>query len=228
MEKAAGTWAARRESSRRAMHALISQKRSGMTLTEVMIAAAVTAILAAGMLTGISTLRRSFQAAQHHAKSQVEQGRLLGYIARDLRRATSVKIEEAGGAQRLTVTMPDFYDGANKPRDPRIKDDEIEYADAVTDAADPVRVSFYKEGATIFRSVKRTSRETGLAVEQESVTALATDVGDFLPNFTDDGKQSIGVSISFIPRFQLNPENVSDLRSGTAVYATTLLRNKRY
>jgi hypothetical protein len=197
-------------------------------MTEVLIAAAVTSILAAGMFTGISTLSRSFQASKHHAKSQVEQGRLLSYIARDLRRAFTVKIDEFQGSQRLTVTIPDFYDDANKPRDPRIKNDEIEYGDPVLGTADPVTVCFYKQGSSIFRSVKRIARATGAPVETETVATLATDVEDFQPGFTDDGKQSVGVSVSFVPRFRLNPDNISQLRAGSAIYATTLLRNKRY
>jgi type II secretory pathway component PulJ len=210
------------------MNRLHGKNRLGAALTEMLIASAVTAVLAAGLLTGISTLQRSFKASQHHAKSQVEQGRLISYVSRDLRRAISVKIDQFGGAQRLVLTIPDFYDDANHPRDPRIRNDEIEYADPALAEPEFVTVAFYKQGSTIYRSVKRVSRASGAPLEEETVIALATEVDDFQPNFTDDGKQSIGVSISFIPRFRLNPDNISNLREGSAVYATTLLRNKRH
>ena len=199
----------------------------GTALAEMLIAAAVTSVLAAAMLTGISTLQRSFRAAQHHAKSQIEQTRLLSYIARDLRRALTVDVDTFAGSERLTLTIPDYYDNANKPRDPRIRNDAIEYGDPALAAPDPVTVRFYKSGPTVFRSVKRIRRESGAPVESEVATALATDVQDFEPDFTDNGKQSVGVSISFIPKFQLHPGNVSALRTGSAVFATTLLRNKR-
>lgn len=193
----------------------------------MLIATAVTGVLAAVMLTGISTLQRSFRAAQHHAKSQIEQTRLLNYIARDLRRATTVNVDTFSGSERLTLTIPDYYDNTNKPRAPKIKNDAIEYGDPALAVPDPVTIRFYKSGSTVFRSVKRIRRDSGAPVESEVATALATDVQDFASDFTDDGKQSVGVSISFVPKFQLNPGNVSALRAGTAVYATTLLRNKR-
>jgi type II secretory pathway pseudopilin PulG len=194
-----------------------------MALPEMLIATAVTSVLAAAMLTGIAVLQRSAQAAQHHAKSQTEQTRLLGYITRDLRRALTVNVDTFEGSERLILTIPDYYDDENKPRDPRIKDDAIEYGDPTVATPAPVTIRFYKSGSTVFRSVKRIRR----GVENEVVTALATDVQDFDPDFTDDGKQSVGVSISFIPKFQFHPANISALRAGTAVYATTLLRNKR-
>ncbi len=200
----------------------------GTTLSEVLVATAVTSVLAAVMLTGISTLQRSFGAAQHHAKSQLEQTRLLNYIARDLRRAATVNVDTFAGSERLTLTIPDYYDDTNKPRDPRIKNDAIEYGDPSLAVPEPVTIRFYKNGSTVFRSVKRIRRNGGTPVQSEVATALATDVQDFAPDFTDDGKQSVGVSISFIPKFQLNPGNVSALRAGSAVYATTLLRNKRH
>lgn len=200
----------------------------GTALAEMLVASAVTSVLAAAMLTGISTLQRSFRAANHHAKSQVEQTRLLNYIARDLRRATTVNVDTFAGGERLTLTIPDYYDNDNKPRDPKIKNDAIEYGDPTLAVPDPVTIRFYKSGSTVFRSVKRIQRTGGAPVEREVTTALATDVQDFASDFTDNGKQSVGVSISFVPKFKINPDNISALRAGSAVYATTLLRNKRH
>ena len=163
------------------------------------------------MLTGILTLQRSFRAAHHHAKSQIEQARLLNYIARDLRRALTVKVDNFAGGERLNLTIPDFYDPSGVPRDPAIKNGAIEYGDP----SQALVISYYKNGSKMVRSVN------GIT------TILASDVGDFIPDFTDDGKQSVGVSISFVPKFQLNARDISTLRNGTATYATTLLRNKR-
>ena len=78
-----------------------------------------------------------------------------------------------------------------------------------------MHVSYYKAGATIFRA------------SGPQVVALAKDVNDFVLDYTDSGKQSVSVSVTFVPRFQLNARDVSPLRLGTATYATTLLRNKR-
>ena len=56
---------------------------------------------------------------------------------------------------------------------------------------------------------------------------LATDVEQFVFDFTDSGEQAIGVSVSFVPRFQFSPSSSQSLRDGTTVFSTTLLRNKR-
>ena len=202
--------------------------RRGSLLTEALVACSVVSIMAAALLAGISSLQRSFRASQHHATSQVQQSRLLGYIGRDLRRASTVKIDEINGAQRLTLTIPDYYDDGGQARDPRIRNDEIEYTEASLTTPDPVTVRYYKQDSTIYRSASRIGRATGTPVASESVTTIATDVQEFVPNYTDGGKQSIGVSVSFVPRFQLNPNDISGLRAASAVYATTLLRNKRH
>ena len=188
------------------------KSRRGVSMVELVVSTAVTSILAAGMLVGIVTVQRSAKAAQHHAKSQVEQARLLDYVCRDLRRALTVAVDTHNGAQRIKITIPDFYETDGTPRDPVIAGGSVFYGDK----ANPVRVAYYKSGSVIYRSVNDVPYE------------LATDVEDFVPSFTDDGKQVVGVSVSFVPRFQLNQRDVSALRIGTAAYAKTLLRNKRH
>lgn len=183
----------------------------GVSIVELVVSTAVTSLLAAGMLVGIVTVQRSAKAAQHHAKSQVEQSRLLDYVCRDLRRALTVMVDTHEGTQRIQITIPDFYDTDGQPRDPVISSGSVFYGDR----ANPVRVAYYKSGSVIYRSVN------------DIPYPLATDVEDFVPSFTDDGKQVVGVSVSFVPRFQLNQRDVSSLRLGTAAYAKTLLRNKR-
>ena len=141
----------------------------------------------------------------------MEQARLLDYVCRDLRRALTVSVDTFEGAQRIKITIPDFYATDGTPRDPVIANGTVYYGDR----ANPVRVAYYKTGSVIYRSVN------------DVPYPLATDVEDFVPSFTDDGKQVVGVSVSFVPRFQLNQRDVSSLRLGTAAHAKTLLRNKR-
>jgi hypothetical protein len=173
------------------------------------------------MLTAIVSLQRSFRATSHHAKSQIEQSRLVNYIARDLRRALRVEVDTFEGAKRITMKVPDYYtldpSGRSVPRDPVIRNGGIDYGDPTA----PVAISYYKSGSAIYRKVE------GGPATGAGTTVLASDVQDFVPDYSDDGKQIIGVSISFQPKFQLSPAHASSLRAGTTVYATTLLRNKR-
>jgi Tfp pilus assembly protein PilW len=195
----------------------ILRAQAGTSLVDVLISMAITSMLATAMFVGMLTVQRSFRAARHYAKSQIEQARILDYIARDLRRANSVNVDTFEGSERLQLTIPDFYKPdspsgqARQPRDPVIYRGAIQYGSS----ANPVRISYYKVGAEIFRS------------ENGSATLLASDVQEFILDYTDSGEQAVSVSVSFVPRFQRNPRNGAALREGTATYATTLLRNKR-
>ena len=182
-----------------------SHRRSAAwTFAELMVAMSISSLLCAGLITGSLVLQKSFIACRHHILAQSEQMRLTDYMNLDLRRALSVST--ASG--RLTMTIPDYYDSFNQPRDPQIKNGLAVYGSS------PKTVTYYKDGATIYR------------MEGSSLIALANDVSDFQLAFLDLG-QSIQVSVTFIPRFQFSTNNQPGARAGTATYTTTLLRNKR-
>jgi hypothetical protein len=182
------------------------------------VASAILSLVMAALVVGVSTLQRTFRASQHHAKSQVEQARLLDYVARDLRRALTVSVDTFEGASRIKITIPDYYDekgtpdiiSDDEPRRPRIVGRTIEYGTS------PVPVSYYKSGSTIFRSYRgRTS-------------PIVTDVTDFNLSFTDAGKQTVQVAVTFVPRYNFTgSRNVNDLRAATRATQTVLLRNMR-
>jgi prepilin-type N-terminal cleavage/methylation domain-containing protein len=189
-----------------------------MTLPEVMVASAILSLVMAALVVAVSTLQRTFRASQHHAKSQVEQARLLDYVARDLRRALTVSVDTFDGSSRIKVTIPDYYDEKGTPDD--TSDDElkparivgrtIEYGDA------PVPVSYYKSGSTIFRSYRGRTNP------------IVTDVTDFNLSFTDAGKQTVQIAVTFVPRYNFTGRgNVNDLRAATRATQTVLLRNIR-
>jgi len=185
---------------------------NGATLAEVLISSTVTLMITAGLMVGSISLQKSFHASEHHARSQAEQARILDQISLDLRRALTVSVAGTGQARRISLTVPDFYDATGKPRDPVMTSEgQIVYGDA----AHPASIAYYKDGGTIYREFN------GVAA------ALATNVQDFALDYTDTGKQVVGVSVSFVPKYQLNPAHQLALRAGTATYATTLLRNKR-
>src|SRR5688572_521300 len=91
-------------------------RKAGYTLAELLVSFAVCGVITAGMFTTITALRKSSNASEHHAQSQVQQARLVDYISRDLRRAVKVSVDtiEAGG-ERLNLTIPDYYDASGEP-----------------------------------------------------------------------------------------------------------------
>ena len=176
----------------------------GWTVSELLIAATASSVLAAGLMVGAYTIQKSYQASRHHVTAQAQQLRLMDYINLDLRRALTVDAK----LERLTITVPDYYDADGNPRDPKIVRGSAVYGTSNT------LIQYYRQGGTIYRS------------EGSHATALATDVSDFKLTLQDLG-QSIGVSVTFIPRFQLSGNNAEAARVDTSTYSTTLLRNKR-
>ena len=173
----------------------------GMTIPEVMIAAAVASLLSAAMVTGAILLQKNFRASMQYARDQAKQARLLDYIALDLRRATTASV--ASGV--LTITIPDYYDANGLPRDPTLSMGRV-YYNSPTAA---VTIRYFQQNGQVIRQ------------EGTATTIIADGVQDFQMTFVNQG-QVVEVSITFLPTFQQNGQGV---RAGTAVYARTLLRN---
>lgn len=183
---------------------LRSQCSAGWTLSEAMVGMALTSLLSGALITGAIFLQKSFVASRHHIVAQAQQMRLLDYMNLDLRRALTVSTVNG----RLTLTIPDYYDSLDEPRDPRIENGLAVYGTS------PRTVTYYKEGERVYRS------------DGGAPLALANDVSDFQLAFQDLG-QSIRVTLSFLPRYQFSSNNRERVRAGTTTFSTTLLRNKR-
>jgi hypothetical protein len=82
-------------------------------------------------------------------------------------------------------------------------------------AANPVRISYYKSGSAVYRSVNN------------DASSLVTDVQDFNLDFTDGGQQTVQITVTFLPKFRLSGGSSADIRAATTASATILLRNKR-
>ena len=186
------------------MRRFTSIRRSGFTLPEVLIATSVFSIMAAAIFGVSIAVQKNYRACRHQMRSQSEQMRVLDYMALDLRRALTVST----GDNQLTLTIPDYYTSSGTPRDPVISSGRVVYGDA----AQPVTVSYYKQGNTIFR-------ESG-----GERLAIATDVQSFELNFTTLSSV-VDVSVNFDPRFQFT-STPGGYREGTSKFISTLLRNK--
>jgi hypothetical protein len=178
-------------------------KIHGFTLSEMMIASAVSIVLVGiGLIASIS-IQRSFDASIRYANSQSEQVRVLDYLALDLRRALNVT--SANG--QLTITIPDFYDAAGEPRMPAIVNALPKYG------GNPITVRYFRNGARVLRE------SDGVA------TPIAENVQDFQFAFQDFG-QVIEAAITFVPTFRRDGRQDAS-RSGTRAVIRVLLRNRR-
>lgn len=179
------------------------------TIPDMLVGATVCAVLAGGMFTTISALRKTARASEHHTQSQIQQSRLVDYISRDLRRALKVNVDTYQGNERLNLTIPDYYDPTGGPREPVIDGGGVVYGTG------NVAITYYKSGESVYRTVNGAQTE------------LASGLEKFVIDFTDDGQQAVTVGVTFVPKFQYDSERASASRAGTATFATTLLRNKR-
>lgn len=201
-----------------------------MTMAEVTVSAAILSMLTVMLFVVTSTLSRTFAAAQHHAKSQLEQARLVDYVSRDLRRAVFVKQDMYEGSERLIMAIPDYYGGrtpgVGPRRDPLVADihdipNEPRFAGGTVDYGDPnlrVWISYYKVGSTIFRASGKS--------DPPLVRAIVTDVQSFVLDYTDK-VQTVEITVTFQPKFRFSGADSPEVRAGTTARLSTLLRNMR-
>ena len=191
---------------------------SGATLVEVVVASAITVTLAGILAVGLVTVQRTFAASEHHASSQTAQLRIVDYIARDLRRALTVTARAGGNG--LDLTIPDYYTSAD-PRVATPRDPQITTGGDVVYGTRSIPVSYYE------RIDARGNRLVCRSYDGVE-TILASDVQRFqlaLPEGLNG--DVITVSVSFVPRFQMSGAARENMREGTTVFTSTLLRNKR-
>lgn len=186
-------------------------RQTGFGLTELLIFAALSSLMAAALYTGALALQRSFFAGQHFVRTQSEQMRVLDYIARDARCATAVSWST--DRKTLSLMLPDFYDTTDPnnpvPRTPQYSArGQVIYGNGSL-----VPVSYFKKGNTIVRSTNGTE------------TVLVSDVQSFELTFPEAiNPKSIQATVSFIPKFGRKASE--SLREHNTGSVTILLRNK--
>jgi len=79
---------------------------AGFTILELMIAMVGSIIILGSLLAASIGLQKSFGASERYAETQIEERRLIDYIARDLRRAVGV-------STRVPASLPDRFSGGD-------------------------------------------------------------------------------------------------------------------
>ena len=180
----------------------------GFTLVEVLMSIGIGGFAVAALFTGSVTMQRCFAAVEDYAFATTDQARLSDYLALDLRRATSLTLG-TDGVTILTLKIPDYYDASGVPRTPTITKYQASYGTP----GSYVTVVYKKVGTSIVR-------KEGTKADVE----IAVNVSDFELKLQDLGKV-VKTQITFVPRFQRKLPVAA--RPETAVFTTTLLRNKR-
>jgi len=197
----------------------ISAKPHAFTLIEMMVAMAIgSAILAVAVISSIA-LQRSFNSTDNYLATQTQQIRIVDFLARDVRRGLSVI--SSVDQQTVQIQIPKYIIQAGDPEailnpsligTPRSPSRAIVSRDYnINYGATTSSVQYKVNGASIERW------EDGVK------TTIASSTDNLLPQTIDTelaNTEYTTTSITF------KPISVAD-RSGTIVYTTAYLRNRR-
>ena len=198
----------------------IPAKIHAFTLTEMMIAIAIGSIILGVMLTSSIALQKSFSAADNYFGAHMQQIRIVDYLARDVRRGFSVTTSL--DKQTVTVKIPKYIIQAadsdatpstiGTPRSPTLAISSGDYNINYGTTTNQISTVVYQISGS---SIQRT--------EDGVVTTIASSTDVLIPETIDielANTEYTSTAITF------KPISVAD-RSGTVVYSTAYLRNRR-
>jgi prepilin-type N-terminal cleavage/methylation domain-containing protein len=198
----------------------IPAKIHAFTLTEMMIAIAIGSIILGVTLTSSIALQKSFSAADNYFGAHLQQIRIVDYLARDVRRGFSVTTSL--DKQTVTVKIPRYIIQAadsdatpstiGTPRSPTLAISSGDYNINYGTTTNQITTVEYKVSGS---SIQRT--------EDGVVTTIASSTDVLIPETIDIELANTEYTTTAIT---FKPISVAD-RSGTVVYSTAYLRNRR-
>ena len=196
----------------------------GFTLNEMMIAMAASAVVLAATLTSSSSLQKSFNAIDSYFGTHMQQIRIVDYLSRDVKRGLIVTT--SANLQTVTITTPNYIIQAGDPEaiiNPALIG--TPRTPSIVYTASGPQVNYGTSTSTIIYSINGLSI---LRTENGVVTTIASSTDQLVPLTTDvelANTEYAKTSITFQPIFTSSGAAAS--RSGTTVYSTAYLRNKR-
>jgi prepilin-type N-terminal cleavage/methylation domain-containing protein len=201
-----------------------SQSTAGFTLSEMLVSLTLSSIILAAAITSGVSLQKSFAAVDNYFSTQMQQIRIIDYLNRDVKRGlivtTSVDL------QSVTMNLPNYIiqSGDSEaiansslvgtPRTPTV---------AYTSSG--WQVNYSPSTTTVVYSISGSSI---LRTENGVVTTIASSTDQLVPTSTDvelANTECANTSVTFLPIFTSGSAVAS--RTGTSMYATAYLRNKR-
>jgi prepilin-type N-terminal cleavage/methylation domain-containing protein len=197
---------------------------TGFTLAEMMVALGISSLVFAAIITASVALYRSFNAVDAYFSTQMQQLRIIDYLNRDVKRATAVTT--SADLQSITVTMPNYLIQAGDPEaTANASLIGMPRTPTVTVTASGPQINYGTGTTTVVYSV---SNNSILRTENGQVTTIASSTNQLLPQSTDvelANTEYAKTTVTFMPIFTLSGSAAA--RSGTTVYTTSYLRNKR-
>ena len=198
--------------------------KKGFTLSETMIATAISSLTLAATLIASIALQKSFNAVDNYFATQVQQIRIIEYLSRDVKR--SYIVTSATSPQTVTCTIPNYIIQAGDA-DANSTNVGTRRNPTVTMTANGVTVD-YGTTPTTSTVVYSISNQSILRTENGALTTIASSTDNLLPSWLDvdlSNTEYLTSSITFLPIFTSGGATAE--RSGTTIFSTAYLRNKR-
>lgn len=199
-------------------------KAHGFTLTEMMIALAASAVVLGATLTSSTSLQKSFNAIDSYFATHMQQIRIVDYLSRDVKRGLIVTT--SADLQTVTITTPNYIIQTGDPEaiaNPALAG--TPRTPTIMNTPSGLQVNYGTSTSTIVYSINGLSI---LRTENGVVTTIASSTDQLVPVTTDvelANTEYTKTSITFQPIFTSGGSVAA--RSGTTVYSTAYLRNKR-
>src|SRR6266404_7344715 len=201
-----------------------SRTRLGFSLTEIMVALAISSVGLVAVLTSSVSLQKSFNAIDAFFGTHMQQIRIVDYLSRDVKRG--LVVITSADLQTVTVTVPNYIIQASDP-------EVVANPDLVGTPRTPTvsytpsgwQVNYGNTTSTVVYSISGASI---LRTENGAVTTIASSTDQLVPQSTDvelANTECANTSVTFLPIFA-SAGSVAE-RTGTSIYATAYLRNKR-
>jgi hypothetical protein len=197
----------------------ISAKTHAVTLVEMMVVVAIGSAILGVTMTSSIALQRSFNSTDNYLATEMQQIRIVDFLARDVKRGLSVI--SSVDQQTVDIQIPKYIIQAGDPEailnpsligTPRSPSRAIVSRDYnVNYGAQPSSVEYKVNGFSIERW------EDGVK------TTIASSTDNLLPQTLDTELANTEYTTTAIT---FKPISVAD-RSGTIVYSTAYLRNLR-
>jgi prepilin-type N-terminal cleavage/methylation domain-containing protein len=201
-----------------------SRTNLAFTLSELMLAIAVSGVVLGATLTSSTSLQKSFNAIDTYFATHMQQIRIVDYLSRDVKRGLIVTT--SADLQTVTVKIPNYIIQEGDPEailNPAL----VGTARTPTMAYTPSgwQVNYGTTTTTVVYSISGLSI---LRTENGTVTTIASSTDQLVPQTTDvelANTEYTKSSITFQPIFTSGGSPAA--RTGTTVYSTAYLRNKR-
>jgi hypothetical protein len=201
-----------------------SLKHLAFTLPEMMLALATSGVVLGATLTSSGSLQKSFNAIDNYFGTHMQQVRIVDYLSRDVKRG--LVVTTSVDLQTVTITIPKYVIEAGDPEaviNPALVG--TPRTPTMTYTPSGWQVNYGATTSTVIYSISGLSI---LRTENGVVTTIASSTDQLVPLTTDvelANTEYTKTSITFQPIFTSGGAPAS--RTGTTVFSTAYLRNKR-